>query len=310
MERTLLSTPSQSQTLGGSATPLLSTDNSSNSHHSQIEAITPMKSPKIVKLPPLGHVTLDIPKRRRMMPSSPLNSPTTPVLQHTPLIPVKNRNFSSPIVQGRRTPSLVETPIPALTPPSISGNYATLSSSPPADDDVWGFSSPRRSKSYMVHRERDRDRDTGLSRRSSSPVRRRTRYEMGMGSFSTKRLSLSPLKQYAKPNLSIPEQDENLEIIENQNYAYNNSEDWKDMADFKNDIESLKYSVVHIKYYSGISDSDVKKWRIKSRREAEKLLRKLRVELELMGRDITDIDMRNVLKNLKIRYDDLYPRES
>ncbi|ODV95060.1 hypothetical protein PACTADRAFT_50883 [Pachysolen tannophilus NRRL Y-2460] len=108
-----------------------------------INLVTPSKSPNITKLPPLPQgSSIVLPKRRKISETGPqeptsLSSSSSPSgkasnqnnsSSFTPLIPIKSRNFTTPLPHRvRRIPSLNDTPIPDLTPPTSTSINASLS---------------------------------------------------------------------------------------------------------------------------------------------------------------------------------------
>lgn len=77
-------------------------------------SITPFKSPNTNKLPPLPKGSNVLPKRRKIS-NDVFSTPSKPI-DNSYLIPHKSRSFSTPV--PKRIPSLQETPIPDLTPPT------------------------------------------------------------------------------------------------------------------------------------------------------------------------------------------------
>ncbi len=108
-----------------------------NNRSDETPTTSPIKQPHAIRLPPLEPGSLEVIKKRRLNPSSPplqeLSYNLTPGQTTSSLvIPVKNRNFKSPLISAKRSPSLVDKPIPVLTPPSCAPTYDSLTSSSPS----------------------------------------------------------------------------------------------------------------------------------------------------------------------------------
>lgn len=156
----------------GTETPVSSHTNALAATPIELASSPPGRSPvktkgMITPLPPIQAGSLRILKRRRLEPNSP-EPARVKGSDLNPVTPSKHRSFSSPIrpLAQRRTPSLQDSPIPRLSPPSPPGSVGTSPS------DISTLAQPPSSASHSFD---SPARPTAGLRRVTSPLASKVR---------------------------------------------------------------------------------------------------------------------------------------
>lgn len=170
------SSPPELSAAQGTETPVSSHTNTLAATPIELASSPPGRSPikssgMITSLPPIQAGSLKIMKRRRLEPNSP-EPASGKGSGHNPVTPSKHRSFSSPIrpLAQRRAPSLQDSPIPRLSPPSPPGSIGTSPS------DISTMAQPPSSASHSIDSPAASSlRPTAELRRVTSPLASKVR---------------------------------------------------------------------------------------------------------------------------------------